>query len=98
MATTTMLKNSAAAREVKRGAINTPARPAKNDESAQADADTRSAGIPLSSVIRGLSTTARMRRPITVNLKSSASPMVAEIATIIAASSFRLNEYTSHTL
>ena len=62
---------------VKRGAMSTPARPAKNDDSAQAAADTRSAVMPLSSVIRGLSTTARMRRPIRVNLKTLASTITS---------------------
>ena len=43
MATTTRLKKSAAASVLNRGAISTPASPAKSDDSAQANAETRSA-------------------------------------------------------
>ena len=94
MATTTRLKKSGAASVLNRGAISTPARPANSDDSAQAKADTRSAGMPLSSVIRGLSTTARIRRPIAVNLNSAPRANVATTAMAIATSSLRLNAYT----
>ena len=70
-ATTTRLKKSPAASVLNRGAMSTPARPAKSDESAHAKAETRSAAMPFSSVIRGLSTTARIRRPIAVNRNSA---------------------------
>jgi hypothetical protein len=91
IATTTRLKKSGAARVLKRGAINTPARPAKKLESAQAKADTRSALMPLSSVMRGLSTTARICRPMPVKRNSAARPAIATSATAIATTSSRLN-------
>ena len=90
IATTTMLKNSPDEKELKRGAIRTPARPAKNDDSAQAKADTRSAEMPLSSVIRGLSTTARMRSPTADHLNSAPSESMARTAAVMATSSSRL--------
>ncbi len=97
MATTTMLRKSPAASELKRGAIRTPASPANSDERAHADAETRLALMPLSSVILGLSTTARMRRPITVKRNRATRHKVARTATAMATSSLRLNEYTPHT-
>ena len=77
-----------------RGAISTPARPANSDDRAQAKADTRSAATPLSSVIRGLSTTARIRRPMALKRKRANSPAVATTAMPMVTSSLRLNEYT----
>jgi hypothetical protein len=91
-ATTTRLKKSAAASWLKRGAMSTPASPAKNDDSAHANAETRSAAIPFSSVIRGLSTTARIRRPIAEYRNSAPRATTATTPTTIWASSSRLNE------
>ena len=91
IATTMRLKKSPAARVLNRGAMSTPATPANNDDSAQANAETRSAAMPLSSVILELSTTARMRRPMALNLNSAASAIVATAATPMATSSLRLN-------
>jgi hypothetical protein len=75
---------------LKRGAMSTPASPANNDDRAQAKADTRSAATPLSSVMRGLSTTARMRRPTALNLNRASNPSVATTAMPIVTSSLRL--------
>ena len=90
-AITTSAKKSALMTVPMRGAIRTPARPAKVLESAQANADTRSAWMPASSVIRGLSTTARIDRPTAVNRNSAPSSSMAATATTIAASSSREN-------
>ncbi len=49
---------------VKSGAISTPARPANKLESIQENTLTRSELMPASAVMRGLSTTARIRRPM----------------------------------
>ncbi len=49
---------------VKSGAISTPARPANKLESIHENALTRSELMPASAVIRGLSTTARIRSPM----------------------------------
>ena len=68
-----------------------PAMPANNDDNAHANADTRSAAMPLSSVMRALSTTARMRRPMALNRNSAPSASVAMVATPMATSSSRLN-------
>ena len=94
IATTMMLKYSFGSKVVKRGAMSTPASPAKNDDRAHADADTRSAEMPLSSVIRGLSTTAFILRPTGVSRNRAASPRTATTATTMATSSSRLNGYT----
>ena len=91
IATTTRLKKSCATNVLKVGAMRTPAIPAKRLESAQLNADTRSAWMPLSSVIRGDSTTARMRSPTGVNLKTRPRTTIPATATAIATSSFRLN-------
>ncbi len=90
IATTMRLKKSPAARVLKRGAMSTPANPANRLDSAQLNADTRSARMPASSVMRGLSTTARMRRPRSVNRNSAASAAVAVSAMAIATNSLRL--------
>src|SRR3546814_5733045 len=71
-----MLKNSLGARVLKRGAMSTLARPAKSDERAQAKADTRSAAMPFSSVIRGLSTTARIWVPSAEKRNRAASEAI----------------------
>jgi hypothetical protein len=78
---------------LKRGAINTPAIPANSDDSAQANADTRSAAMPSSSVSRGLSTTARICSPIPVYRNSAPSSAMPATAIVIATSSSRLNAY-----
>ncbi len=57
MATTMRLRKSCADSVLNLGAISTPATPANSDDSAHANAETRSALMPLSSVMRGLSTT-----------------------------------------
>ncbi len=79
---------------LKRGAMSTPASPANSEDRAHANADTRSAATPLSSVIRGLSTTARICRPTAVKRNRASSPSVATTAMPIVTSSLRLNEYT----
>ena len=91
MATTTRLKKSGATRVLNRGAINTPAMPANELDNAQANADTRSAWMPASSVMRGLSTTALMASPIAVNRNRAARNAAPERAITIWASSSRLN-------
>jgi hypothetical protein len=91
MATTTRLKKSGAARVLNRGAMSTPASPANRLDSAQLKADTRSARTPVSSVMRGLSTTARICRPMPVHRNRAASASVAVNAMAIATSSSRLN-------
>ena len=90
IAITTRLKKFSAASVLNVGAMSTPANPANRLDSAQLKADTRSAKIPFSSVIRGLSTTARMRRPIDVYLNRSPRMAIAETATTMATSSSRL--------
>ncbi len=89
---TTMFRNSPDDRVLNRGAISTPASPAKKEESAHADAETRSASMPFSSVILGLSTTARMRRPRIEKRNRATSPTTAIVAAPMDTSSFRLNE------
>ena len=64
--------------------------PANVLDSAQANAETRLAFIPLSSVMRGLSTTARMDRPIIVKRNRAARSSVPASATAIMANSSRL--------
>ena len=91
MATTTRWKKSGAIRVLNRGAISTPAMPAKKLDSIQATEDTRSASIPANSVIRGLSTTARMARPREVNRNRAPRPSMPTTATPSATSSSRLN-------
>ena len=91
IATTTRLKKSPAASVLNRGAISTPAMPANSDDSIQANAETRSALMPLSSVIRPLSTTARIRRPIELKRNSAARESMATTAAPMATSSSRLN-------
>ena len=91
IATTTSVKKSVLMRVLNPGAMSTPASPAKVLEIAQASADTRSAGMPASSVIRGLSTTPLMARPTAVNRKRAPSRTIAATATRIWASSSRLN-------
>ena len=93
-AITTSVKKSVELSELKRGAISTPAIPANVLDRAQANAEVRSALIPLSSVMRGLSTTARMARPSMVKRNSAPSSSVPASATAIMASSSRLNRYT----
>ena len=78
-------------RVLSRGAISTPAMPANMLEIAHASAEMRSAGIPASSVIRGLSTTPRIARPTAVSRKIPARISMATTATTIWASSSRLN-------
>jgi hypothetical protein len=90
MATTTRLKKSAATNVLNRGAISTPAMPAKILDSAQAKADTRSARMPASSVMRGLSTTARIASPRAVKRNRAASTSMPSTATPRATSSLRL--------
>ena len=91
MATTTRLKKSAELNVLNLGAMSTPAMPAKRLESTQANAATHSALMPLSSVMRGLSTTARIWRPMALNRKSPARASMLATATPIATSSSRLN-------
>jgi len=55
------------------GAISTPARPANRLDSIHENALTRSALMPISAVMRGLSTTARIRSPMLENRKRSVS-------------------------
>ena len=74
-----------------RGAISTPAMPANMLEIAQASAEIRSAGMPASSVIRGLSTTPRIASPAAVSRNRAPSRSIAATATMIWASSSRLN-------
>ncbi len=88
--TTMRLKKSGAARVLKRGAISTPARPANRLDSAHEKADTRSARMPASSVMRWLSTTARMRSPRSVKRNRAARVAMAASATAIPTSSLRL--------
>ena len=95
--TTTRLKNSPAASALNRGAISTPAKPANSDDSAQAKAETRSEAMPLSSDMRGLSTTARIRSPTAENLNSAPSASTATTAIAMAAISLRLKEYMPST-
>ena len=64
--------------------------PANVLDRAQANAETRSALMPLNSVIRGLSTTARMDRPIIVKRNRAANSSVPASATAIMATSSRL--------
>ncbi|CAB4365495.1 unannotated protein [freshwater metagenome] len=90
IATTTRLKKSGAARVLNRGAMSTPARPAKVLDKAQLTAETRSERIPFNSVIRGLSTTARICRPIAVKRNSAAKHSMAMTATPMVVSSSRL--------
>ena len=93
-AITTSVKKSVARIELNLGAISTPARPAKVLDRAQANADTRSALIPLNSVMRGLSTTALMARPSMVNRNRAPRSRVPARARAIMASSSRLKRYT----
>ena len=90
-ATTTRPKKSGATRVLNRGAMSTPASPAKKLDSAQEKADTLLASTRLSSAMRGLSTTARMRSPSAVNLNRAASASMAATAMASWASSSRLN-------
>ena len=79
-ATMTRPKKSGATRVLNRGAISTPARPAKKLDRAQEKADTLLASTRFSSAMRGLSTTARMRRPSAVNRNSAAMASMAVTA------------------
>ena len=70
------------------GARSTPARPANRLDSAHADALVRSARTPASSDIRGLSTTARMRRPIAVERSRNArARTTTTVITVVESSS-----------
>ena len=64
------------------GARRTPASPANRPDSIQEYDSTRSASTPASSVMRGLSTTARMRRPIVVSRRNAVSRPTALSDTI----------------
>ena len=64
IAATSRIVKFVAASCAKSGAISTPARPAKKLDSIHENALTRSALMPASAVIRGLSTTARICRPM----------------------------------
>ncbi len=97
MATTTMSKKRPADRVGKRGAMSTPARPANREDSIHAEMEMRSAARPLSSVMRGLSTTARIRRPTIVKRNRATRPSIAAVATAMAISSSRLKEYSPKT-
>ena len=67
------------------GPSKRPATPARMLDSAHPTDDTRSALIPDSSVMRALSTTARMRRPIRVYRNISVRPTTsARVTTIVA--------------
>ena len=59
------------------GASSTPARPANRLDSIHENVLTRSALIPASSVMRGLSTTARICRPIADHRNSATNPRTA---------------------
>ena len=67
------------------GASSTPARPAKRLDSIQANVLIRSALMPASSVIRGLSTTARIRRPSGDQRNRAVRPTTATTVTTIVA-------------
>ena len=95
MATTTRLKKSPAASVLNRGAMSTPAKPAKSDDNAHAKADTRSAAIAVqlghpAALDHGPHPQHRGR----VNRNIAASASVATTATPIVTSSSRLNRYT----
>ncbi len=68
------------------GASRTPARPANRLESIQATVLMRSALMPASSVMRGLSTVARIRRPSWDQRKRAVSAPTATRVTMIVAS------------
>ena len=72
----------------KRGASRTPAKPAKRLDRIQAMELTWSALMPASSVMRGLSTVARMRSPICDHRKSAVRPSTATTVTRTVATWF----------
>ena len=76
------------------GASSTPANPANSPESIHDSEPTRLAFTPASSVIRGLSTTARMRRPAAVRRSSALNRPTARNVTTIVVSSSRLTAYS----
>ena len=82
---------------LKRGAINTPGETGKQRRQRPREGRPRSASMPFSSVIRGLSTTARILRPSAENLNKAASTTIASTAAPIATSSLRLKAYTLNT-
>ena len=63
------------------GASSTPARPANRLDSIHENVLTRSALIPASSVMRGLSTTARICRPIADHRNSATNPTADQATT-----------------
>ena len=81
MAAMSRMKKFSAFTWPKSGASSTPARPANRLESIQATVLMRSASTPVSSAIRGLSTTARMRRPSGDQRKSAISATTATTVT-----------------
>jgi hypothetical protein len=91
MATMTRWKKSGAMSVLKRGAIRTPAMPANRLESAQAKAEIRSALMPFSSAMRGLSTTARRASPSELKRNRAPRAVMPRRATAIWASSSRLS-------
>jgi hypothetical protein len=72
----------------KRGAIRTPARPATRLDSIQENELTRSALMPTSAVMRGLSTTARIFSPMLENRNRSVSTTTTINVAISVAASF----------
>ena len=65
-------------------------------DSIHADVATRSALTPLSCSRRGLSTTARIRRPRAVDRKSTPSPTTTRTVAAITASWFESIPYECH--